>query len=50
MWMLEIPPFVPFLIGAIVALLTRGVLRGAIMVCIPIISALPSSTIDLLDR
>ncbi len=40
MWMLEIPPFVPFIIGAIVALLTRGVLRGTIMVLIPIISGL----------
>ena len=40
MWMLEIPPFVPFYIGALLALFTRGYVRGVIMVCIPIISAL----------
>ena len=40
MWMLEIPPFVPFFIGALIALFTRGTLRGAIMVCVPIVSAL----------
>lgn len=40
MWMIEIPPFVPFFIGGLIALVTRGTLRGAIMVCIPIISAL----------
>lgn len=40
MWMLEIPPFVPFFIGALIALFTRGTLRGVIMVCIPIVSGL----------
>jgi len=40
MWMFEIPPFVPFFIGAIIAATTRGALRGAIMVAIPIVSAL----------
>ncbi len=39
MWMLEIPPFVPFFIGALIALMTRGPLRGAIMIAIPIVSA-----------
>jgi multicomponent Na+:H+ antiporter subunit D len=40
MWMLEIPPFVPFFIGALIAAFTRGTLRGAIMVAIPILSAI----------
>jgi len=39
MWMLEIPPFVPFFVGALIAAVTRGTLRGAIMVIIPIVSA-----------
>ena len=40
MWMLEIPPFAPFFIGALLAAVTRGTLRNMIMVAIPIISAL----------
>lgn len=40
MWMLEIPPFVPFFIGALLAGLTRGPVRGIIMVLIPVISAI----------
>ena len=40
MWMLEIPPFVPFFIGAIFALMTRGAFRSVILVTIPILSGL----------
>ena len=40
MWMLEIPPFLPFFIGALIALFTRGVLRNVIMIAIPIVSGL----------
>lgn len=40
MWMLEIPPFVPFFIGGLIAAITRGRLRGVIMVTIPVISAI----------
>ncbi|RDH86010.1 MAG: Na(+)/H(+) antiporter subunit D [endosymbiont of Galathealinum brachiosum] len=40
MWMLEIPPFLPFFIGALIAALTRGVLRNVIMIAIPIVSGL----------
>ena len=40
MWMLELPPYVPFFIGALIAAITRGALRGAIMVAIPILSAI----------
>ena len=40
MWMIEIPPFVPFFIGALIAAFTRGTLSGALMEAVPIISAL----------
>ncbi len=40
MWMLEIPPFVPFFIGALIILVTRGVLRSVIMLAIPVLSAI----------
>lgn len=40
MWMLEIPPFIPFFIGALIAAVTRGVLRNAIMVAIPVLGAI----------
>ncbi|MCX7545857.1 Na(+)/H(+) antiporter subunit D [Marinicella gelatinilytica] len=38
--MLEIPPFVPFFIGAVIAAVTRGRLRGLVMVLIPVLSAI----------
>jgi len=38
--MIELPPFVPFFIGALIVSLTRGTLRGVIMVAIPIVSAM----------
>ena len=40
MWTFEVPPFLPFFIGALIAAVTRGTLRGAIMVAIPVVSAL----------
>ena len=40
MWMLELPPFVPFYIGAFIALVSRGTLRAAIMLAIPVLSAI----------
>ncbi|ABZ77910.1 NADH dehydrogenase (quinone) [Shewanella halifaxensis HAW-EB4] len=40
MWMLELPPFTLFFIGGLIAAMTRGKLRGAIMVAIPVISAI----------
>ena len=39
MWMIEIPPFVPFFIGALIAAVSRGVLRNVIMVIIPVLGA-----------
>ncbi len=40
MWMVEIPPFVPFFIAALFAGFTRGTLRNVILLTIPVISAL----------
>ena len=40
MWMLEIPPFLPFFIGALIAAVTRGTVRNMIMVAVPIVSGL----------
>ena len=40
MWMLEIPPFLPFFIGALIAAVTRGSLRNVIMIATPVVSAL----------
>ncbi|MEZ9370485.1 Na(+)/H(+) antiporter subunit D [Shewanella sp. 10N.286.51.B2] len=40
MWMLELPPFVLFIIGGLIAATTRGKLRGALMIVIPVISGL----------
>ena len=40
MWMIEIPAFLPFFIGALIAAFTRGHLRSAILLAIPVISAL----------
>ncbi len=40
MWMLEIPPFVPFFIGAVLAAVTRGPLRNMVMIAIPVLSAI----------
>ena len=40
MWMLEIPPFLPFFIGALIAAFTRGVLRNVIMIAIPVVGGL----------
>lgn len=40
MWMLEIPPFLPFFIAALLAAVTRGHLRAAIMLALPVASAI----------
>ncbi len=40
MWMLELPPFLPFFIGALIAAVSRGTLRNVFMVATPIVSAL----------
>ena len=39
MWMTELPPFVLFFIGALIAAVTSGRLRGVVMLAIPIVSA-----------
>jgi multicomponent Na+:H+ antiporter subunit D len=40
MWMSELPPFVPFLIAALLALLTRGWLRTTILLATPVLGGL----------
>ena len=40
MWMLELPPFVPFYIGALLSLITRGRLRSLLMLSVPILGAI----------
>jgi multicomponent Na+:H+ antiporter subunit D len=40
MWMAELPPFVPFFIAALLALITRGWLRSLIMLATPLLGGL----------
>lgn len=40
MWMLELPPFVPFYVGALLALITRGSLRSLLMIAVPILGVI----------
>lgn len=45
MWMTELPAFVPFFIGGIIALLTRGRLRQAVLLLTPLLSGLHLLTV-----
>lgn len=47
MWINEIPAFAPFFIGAIIALLTTGRLRQAILLTTPVISGLHLLTVPV---
>ncbi|KPJ90076.1 MAG: cation:proton antiporter, partial [Gammaproteobacteria bacterium SG8_11] len=40
MWMSDLPPFIPFFIAALLALVTRGWVRGAVIVVTPILGGL----------
>ena len=40
MWMTELPPFVPFIIAALLAMITRGQLRNLILLATPILGGL----------
>ena len=40
MWMTELPPFVPFFIAALLAMLTRGWLRNLILLATPVLGGL----------
>ena len=40
MWMIDLPPFVPFFIAALLALVTRGLLRNLILLATPILGGL----------
>jgi hypothetical protein len=40
MWMTELPPFVPFFIAALLAMVTRGSLRNLILLATPVLGGL----------
>ena len=40
MWMTELPPFVPFFIGALIALVTRGYVRIILMLAVPVLGGI----------
>ena len=40
LWMTELPPFIPFYLAAVAALVTRGWLRSVIMLAVPVASAI----------
>ena len=40
MWMTELPPFAPFFIGALLALLFRGTLRSVLMLAVPVLGGI----------
>ena len=40
MWMTELPAFIPFFIGALLAGLTRGWLRAVLMLAVPVAGGL----------
>ncbi len=40
MWMTELPPFVPFFIAALLAMITRGQLRNLVLLATPILGGL----------
>ncbi len=40
MWMTELPPFIPFFVGAVLALFTRGPVRSFLMLTIIVLSGL----------
>ena len=46
MWMAELPPFVPFFIGALLAGVTRGRLRAAILLATPVLGGIHLLSID----
>lgn len=46
MWLTELPPFVPFFLGALFVSVTRGWLRGVIMLAIPVLGGVHLLSID----
>lgn len=45
MWMIELPPFIPFFLGALLAAKMQGVLRKIVMILIPILGMLHLSMV-----
>ena len=46
MWMTELPPFVPFFLGASFAFLARGWLRAALLLAVPVLGGLHLLTVE----
>jgi len=46
MWMTELPAFIPFFIGALLAALTRGWLRAVLMLAVPVAGGLHLLSVD----
>ena len=46
MWLTELPPFVPFFLGALLASVTRGRLRAVILLAIPVLGGVHLLSID----
>ena len=46
MWMTELPPFLPFVIGALIALCVRGWLRSVVLLLTPVLGGLNILGID----
>jgi multicomponent Na+:H+ antiporter subunit D len=46
MWLTELPPFVPFFLGALLVGITRGNLRAVILLAIPVLGGLHLFNID----
>jgi multicomponent Na+:H+ antiporter subunit D len=46
MWLTELPPFVPFFLGAMLASVTRGRLRAVILLAIPVLGGVHLLSID----
>ena len=40
MWVTELPPFIPFFIGALLATVVRGYVRQALMLLVPVVGGL----------
>ncbi|RDX36915.1 Na(+)/H(+) antiporter subunit D, partial [Kangiella sp. HD9-110m-PIT-SAG07] len=47
MWMPELPAFVPFFIGALIALVTTGKVRQAVLLITPVLSGLHLLTVPV---
>ena len=47
MWMTELPPFVPFFLAALILPLTRGAVRNAVILLVPVLGGLHLVVLEL---